>query len=91
MEFFSALGGWCGGTGLWQNGGMGGWQGWMPFHFGGIFQILIIGLIIFFVARMVRKPTTTTGAPLPRDILKRRYASGEIDKETYDRMKDELQ
>jgi len=90
MEILSAFGNWCGGPGFWQHGGGPGMSSWMPFHFGGIFQILIIGLIIYFIARMFRNPATATGAPSPHDVIKRRYAAGEIDKETFDRMKDEL-
>lgn len=90
MEFFSALGGWCGGPGFWYGGG-GGWQGWMPFHFGGLFQLIVFGLIIYFIARMFRSQTTGGNAPSAQDVLNRRYATGEIDKETFDRMKDDLQ
>lgn len=89
MEFLSVFGNWCGGAGLWQSGGHG-WQGWLPFHFGGIFQILIIGMIIFFAVRMFRTPASNTGAPSPHEVLKRRYAVGEIDKATFDRMKDDI-
>ena len=104
MDIISAFGGWCGGTGFWQGGP--GPQGWMPFHFGGIFQILVIGLIgrvgatthldrlvlgllVFLVARMFRQQDAT-GEASPREILKRRYASGEIDKETFHKIRDEL-
>lgn len=87
MEFLTSLNGWCSGPGFWHGGsGMG---SWLPFHFGSIFQILLIGLVIYFMVRMVRKPESA-GGPSPHDILKRRYASGEIDKEAYDRMRDEL-
>lgn len=88
MDFLTSFNGWCNGAGFWH-GGSSGMAGWMPFHFGSIFQLLLIGLLIYFVYRMVRKPETASG-PSPQDILKRRYASGEIDKETYDRMRDEL-
>lgn len=87
MEFLSSFSGWCGGPGAW--GGGSGWGGMMPFHFGGIFQLIIIGLIIYFVARMFRRPTSATG-PSPDEILKKRYASGEIDEQTYTKMKDDL-
>ncbi|MBI9080137.1 MAG: SHOCT domain-containing protein [Pseudodesulfovibrio sp.] len=90
MEILSAFGNWCGGTGFWQGSGASGWHGGMPFHFGGILQIMVIGLIIYFFARMFRHTATTNGAQSPHDILKNRYAAGEIDKETFVRMKDEL-
>lgn len=88
MNFLASFGNWCGGPGLWHGGsGMG---SWMPFHFGGIIPLLIIGLLTFMVIRMVRKPEATASGPSTSDILKRRYASGEIDKVTYDRLRDEL-
>lgn len=88
MDFTTAFSGWCGGPGLWH--GSGGGMFGFGFPFGGIIQILLIGMIIFFVARTFRGPTSNTGAPSPQDIIKRRYAAGEIDKETFDRMRDEL-
>lgn len=89
MEFISALSNWCSGLGFGHGAGYG-MGGWMPFHFGGIFQLIVIGLIIYFTACMFRKPDTGTGAPSAQDILKKRYAAGEIDEETYSRMKDDL-
>lgn len=89
MEFLNAIGTWCGGLTSWQGGGHG-WGGWMPFHFGGIFQLLVIGLIIYFTVKMIRKPAATSGPGSPETLLRRRYARGEIDEETYRKMKDEL-
>ena len=88
MDFTTLFGGWCNGPGLGHGGGA--WMGGFGLPLGGIIQILLIGLVIYFVARAFREPVTNTGAPSPRDVLKRRYAAGEIDKETFDRMKDEL-
>lgn len=95
MDFLTAFNNWCTGAGFWHGGGqgmtgMGSFGGWMPFHFGGIFQLLIIGLIIYFTVRLLRKPATNAGPEAPEDILKRRYAAGEIDIATYRSMKDEL-
>jgi len=90
MEFFSTIGNWCGGPAFWQGGGHG-VGGWMPFHFGGIFQLIIIGLIIYFTVRMFRKPTTNSGPDRAEDILRRRYAAGEVDTQTYESMKKDLQ
>lgn len=90
MEFLNAFGNWCPGPGLWQAGGHPGWSGWMPFPFGGIIQLLIIGLIIYFTVRLFRKPATHTGPATSEDILKRRFANGEIDEQTFKTMRDAL-
>ncbi|WP_432735667.1 SHOCT domain-containing protein [Maridesulfovibrio sp. FT414] len=63
---------------------------WMPFHFGGILQLVVIGLIIYFTVRMFRSPASGHETSSAYDILRNRYASGEIDEQTYRRMKDEL-
>jgi len=88
MEFLGAFGSWCAGAGGY--GGGAGFHSWMPFHFGGIFQLIIIGLIIYFVARMFRRPVPAQASLSATELLKRRYASGEIDKQTFDRMKQDL-
>lgn len=86
MEFLSVFGSWCGGPGFWQTGG-GGWM--MPFHFGGIVPLLVLGLIIYFTVRMMR-PTRATGPDSASEILRNRFANGEIDEQTYQSMKKEL-
>ena len=90
MEYLSGFSSWCPGTGFWQGGGHGAFGGYMPFHFGGILQLVIIGLVVYFTVRLFRKPTTENGPSTPEDILKRRFARGEIDEPTYKAMKDEL-
>ncbi len=79
MDIFNAMPGWC---------GRAGWFGGMGFHFNDIFQILILGMIIFLTIRLFRKNTVT--GPSAEDILKQRYASGEIDKDTFRAMKEDL-
>ena len=56
-----------------------------------LFWGLIIGGIALLVAVLARQGTLRgeTGE-LPLDILKRRYASGEIDREEFERMKELL-
>ena len=49
-----------------------------------IFIILAIAVIFHWLIRNAKKHETAT------DILKKRYAGGEIDKESFDRMKKEL-
>lgn len=80
-----------------------GWHGPMMFALGGfilmklIWVLFVIG-IIYFVVRIARSGSWhrmdrmdgygTSSRAL--DILKERYARGEIDADTYNRMKDEL-
>ncbi len=65
--------------------------------FGGLvmlafWSLIIIGLVL--VIRWLRyqgpRGTRTGGDGTPLDILKRRYAQGEISKAEYDRMKQDL-
>lgn len=72
-----------------------GWHGPGMFGFGGFGMLLCLIVLIavgYFVLRFSRKRTDAMGNDSSRalDILKERYARGEIDKETYDRMKQEL-
>ncbi|MBI4840694.1 MAG: SHOCT domain-containing protein [candidate division NC10 bacterium] len=81
-----------------------GWGGYGAFGMGfvgWIFMLLFWGLIIVGLVLVVRwlwdqgRPATGAGtgggaAEAPLDILKRRYARGEISKEEYDRMKQDL-
>ena len=60
----------------------------------GIFWLVVIGLIVWFIVYLARNSGTTTtssagGAVKALDILKTRYARGEIDKKEYeDKLKD---
>ncbi len=87
------------GVGCWQAGpgAMGGYGfPWGMHTFGGgilmfLFWVVIIGgiaLLVVGLARQGIQPTERGEAPL--DILKRRYASGEIDREEFERMKELL-
>ena len=78
----------------WQLGGFGMMGRGMMGGFGTMFLwIVILGLIIWAVVAALR-PGGTDGtahkADSPMDILKRRYASGEIDKEEYEAKKKDL-
>ena len=94
MEYLTTYANWCSGPGFGHGTGFGGWFGNMGanpgFPFGGIVQLVILGLIIYFTARLVRRPATHSVPNTPVDVLQRRYAAGEIDRETYRAMKDEL-
>jgi len=73
----------------WPNMMMGGW-GTM---FMGFFFLLFIGLIVYLIVKSTK--TTPTKVSFTEntslEILKRRYAKGEINKEEYDRIKKDLQ
>jgi len=66
------------------------------FGYGGMFMwiifLIVIGLLIYFI---VKAQKTKGQMPTPResslDILKRRYAKGEITKEEFERMKKDLE
>ena len=72
----------------WNN--IGGWGGFGP---GWIFMIIFWILIILAVVVLVRYlgGTRQSGADkTPMDILKERYAKGEIDKKEFEEMKKDL-
>ena len=69
-----------------MNGMFGGmWFGW-------IFWIVIIIAIVWVVTQVINKnqQTNSNTKESPLDILKKRYAKGEITKEQYEEMKKDL-
>ncbi|WP_445664680.1 SHOCT domain-containing protein [Fodinibius sp. AD559] len=70
-------------------------DGWGGFGIGlmMVFWLLVLGLIVTLIWFLVRKggesPTSHTGES-SLEILKKRYARGEIDEDQYRRMKDEI-
>lgn len=67
------------------------WQTW--WHAGGMWLfwlavLLVIGAVIYLAARSTRNPKPSHDSP--EEILKKRYARGEIDREEYERMRRDL-
>lgn len=63
--------------------------------FGGMFMwiffVIITALVAYFVIKAIRTNTPgRTPQETPLDILKRRYAQGEITKEDYEKMKKDI-
>ncbi len=72
---------------MFHDGFMGGmWYGW-------IFWLVILVLIIWVIVSQLNKNKRDTQSPQQEsalDILKKRYAKGEITKEEFERMKKDL-
>ena len=67
--------------------------GWFGFGLGGIFMILWWALIIFGIIVLVRWITKHDGIKQEKsalDILKERYAKGEISSHEFEKMKEEI-
>ncbi|MDI6915999.1 MAG: SHOCT domain-containing protein [Desulfitobacteriaceae bacterium] len=92
------IGGWgnmMGGWGYGPSVGNGGfwWMGLMGMAFQLIFWVAIIALGIYLFKRigLSRMTVGSSGRPDAFDILKERYARGEIDADEYQRRKQDLQ
>lgn len=70
------------------------WGQGMGLGVGGIFMLLFWGLVIvgivYIVQATVKKSGKSGQEETPLDILKRRYAKGEISKEEFEKTKDDL-
>ena len=87
----------CAGESCFGQQGSGGWGPMMHYGYGygGMFVwaifLIVIGLLIYFIVRTLQaKGQTPTQSESYLDILKKRYAKGEITKEEYERMKKDL-
>ena len=80
----------------WPNmmgGFFGGGLGWIGMIFGFIFFVAIVIGVILLIIWLVRRPgynITDKTSTHSLDILKERYAKGELTKEQYENMKKEL-
>ena len=81
------------------NGGddwhMGGGRHMMDFGYGGplmwIIFLILIGVVIYFIVQSTKSKTPESSPrETPMDILKKRYAKGEITKEEFDQAKRDL-
>ena len=56
-------------------------MGWMW-----VFWLIVIGLIVWLVTQVSQRGPSDTQRESPEQVLKRRYAQGEIDREAYEQM-----
>lgn len=66
------------------------------FGYGGMFMwllfLIVFGVAIYFIIQVSKsKDVVGQSQDTPLDILKKRYAKGEITKEEFDRMKKDLE
>jgi len=78
------------------NGPMGGWGHMMGYGYGGGFMwiifLIVIGILIYFLIQASKsKGSSDSTTETPLDILKKRYAKGEITKEEFDKMKADIE
>ncbi len=69
-------------------GHMGGW-GWGMAVFGWLFMAALVGLIVWLISSVVRRPESNRSSNA-FDILDARYARGEIDRDEYFERKADL-
>lgn len=73
-------------------GGPDGWDGhMMNTPYGGLMMVLVVAAVVYFIVLAMRSSNKNSEKNSPLDILNQRYAKGEIDKETYTRMKEDIE
>ncbi|MGA2140964.1 MAG: SHOCT domain-containing protein [Brevinematales bacterium] len=78
---------------MWNYGfgpGMMGWFGWGGMLMGLIFLLILIMVVIILTRSIKGGSLISPTADTPLDILKKRYAKGEISKDDFDRIKKDL-
>lgn len=86
-----------GGPGVGPGGGMGpgaGWGGHMYMPFGGLWLVLLLvigGLLVWMFLRGAARRGPARDDRTPLELLKERYARGEIDREAYLLIKRDLE
>jgi len=83
---------------FWGNNGMMGNYGWLGILLGIIFLLIVIVIIVFAFKALSAKPhndqtnnrSNDSSNNRPLDILKERYAKGEITREEYEKMVEHL-
>ena len=82
---------WCTGPGMMWGGGM----GWFGMIFMTVFWVLVIVGLVFLIRWLIQttksEKSVVRGGSSALDILKERYAKGEIDKEEFETKKSDLQ
>ena len=74
----------------WGYGFSGGWWGWLGPVLMVVFWAAVIAGIVFLIRWLVLRSSPPEKQESAIDILKRRYAGGEINREEYERMKKDL-
>ena len=78
------------------NSSMGNWSHMMGYGYGGgsmwLIILALVGVAVYFLLQVSKSKTSDRHiAEQPLDILKKRYAKGEIDKEEFDRKKKDME
>jgi putative membrane protein len=88
--YTTILYGQCPGFGNYGGSGPGGYF-WYGGHFMMIFLFILLVLAVYLIARNTHhRRDVHTSLETPLDIIKRRYAAGEITKEQYETLKNDL-
>lgn len=67
-----------------------GWGGWLMMSVGMVVMLVLLGILVWTLIRWLNSRATPPGSSA-LEILQQRYARGEIDDATYERMREHLQ